>query len=63
MKALKTLGLKRVIVVVADDINSIKAASVDDMNKAGWYRVETLKGLVAKTNTNPLRTKDASEQK
>ena len=41
MRGLRKLGLKRVVVVLVEDVNSIKAVSMDDMNEAGWYHVET----------------------
>ena len=46
VRGLKTLGLRRVIVVIVEDINAIKAVSEADMNNAGWYHVKTLKGML-----------------
>ena len=50
VEGLKTLGLKRVIVVMVDDINSIRVVSETDMNNAGWYHIKTLKGMLSKAN-------------
>jgi len=62
LRALKVLKLTRVIIGVVDDINAIRPVSEADMNNAGWYHIKTLKGLLAKTNTNPLRTKETDEK-
>ena len=48
VEGLKVLGLKRVIVVMVDDINSIRVVSETDMNNAGWYHIKTLKGMLGK---------------
>lgn len=40
------MGIRNVVILIVDDVNNMVSLNEDDMNKLGWFRVETLQRLV-----------------
>jgi len=53
-EAVAKKGLKKVIIVVVDDLDDLTILSEEEMNKQGWYSVQALRMMVAKSNQEKM---------
>jgi hypothetical protein len=61
VQGLKVLGLTRVVVGIVEDINDIRVVSEADMNNAGWYHINTLKGMLNKAKAAEEKNEESIE--
>lgn len=52
--AASKIGLEKCIIIVVDDFDSLKAINETDMNKMGWFRINTLRKLIHKDSEPEL---------
>lgn len=50
--AINEMGVKGVIILVVEDVNQMRALNETEMNKLGWFHIDSLKNIVARKNVN-----------